>query len=93
MRAAEDEFACDHGSRKRELQNISQRPTSNNNSLPWPNGSLVRVDRSRLRANLGFVVRALDDGGMIYESEDCMSLNDAMAALETGLASWFEDSA
>ena len=36
---------------------------------------------------------ALDNGGLIYESEDCLTLADAMATLETGLAAWFEDNA
>lgn len=33
----------------------------------------------------GFVARALNASGLIYEKEGCRSLADAMTALETGL--------
>jgi len=36
----------------------------------------------------GFVVRALDDGGLIWESKDCGTLDEAMTALETSLQHW-----
>jgi len=39
----------------------------------------------------GFVVRALDAGGMIYEKEGCRTLAEAMAALETGIGKWFDE--
>jgi hypothetical protein len=39
----------------------------------------------------GFVVRALNEGGMTYEKQGCSSLTEAMAALETGLGKWFEE--
>jgi hypothetical protein len=39
----------------------------------------------------GFVVRALDDGGMVFEDDKPRTLAEAMAALEQGLARWFKD--
>jgi hypothetical protein len=39
----------------------------------------------------GFVVRALNDGGLVYEEENCRTLAEAMAALENGLERWFRD--
>jgi hypothetical protein len=38
----------------------------------------------------GFVVRALDYGGLVFEDGNCSTLVEAMAALEKGLADWFE---
>jgi hypothetical protein len=39
----------------------------------------------------GFVVRALDDGGLIWESQDCCTLDTAMMALEAALQQWFAE--
>ena len=39
---------------------------------------------------LGFLVRALDDGGMVFEDDKPNTLAEAMAALEKGLAEYFE---
>ena len=39
----------------------------------------------------GFVVRALDGGGMIFEKEGCKTLAEAMAALDKGLGKWFQE--
>ena len=38
----------------------------------------------------GFVVRALDYGGMVFEDHRPSTLAEAMAALEKGLAEWFD---
>ena len=38
---------------------------------------------------VGFVARALDDGGLIFNTDDCSTLNEAIDALETGLREWF----
>ena len=38
----------------------------------------------------GFVVRALDYGGMVFEDNKADTLAEAMAALEKGLAEHFE---
>ncbi len=40
----------------------------------------------------GFVVRALNEGGVIYEAENCGTLSEAMDALEKGLEEWFRES-
>jgi hypothetical protein len=39
----------------------------------------------------GFVVRALDYGGLVFEDDKRDTLAEAMAALEKGLAAWYED--
>jgi len=39
----------------------------------------------------GFVVRALGEGGLIYEEEGCRTLAEAMAALEKGLEEWLQE--
>ena len=37
---------------------------------------------------LGFVVRALDEGGLTFEETKASSLDEAMIALERGIAKW-----
>jgi hypothetical protein len=39
----------------------------------------------------GFVVRALDYGGIVFEDDRPSTIAEAMAALEKGLAEWFEE--
>lgn len=39
----------------------------------------------------GFVVRALDYGGMVFEDDKPNTLAEAMAALEKSLSKWFEE--
>jgi hypothetical protein len=39
----------------------------------------------------GFVVRAIDYGGVVFEDDGPTTLAGAMAALEKGLAEWFEE--
>src|SRR5262245_9458363 len=39
----------------------------------------------------GFVARALDYGGLVFEDDKPDTLAEAMAALEKGLAKWFEE--
>ena len=39
----------------------------------------------------GFVARALDYGGLVFEDDKPDTLAEAMAALETGLAKWFKE--
>jgi len=38
----------------------------------------------------GFVVRALDCGGMVFEDDKAETLAEAMAALEKALGEYFE---
>ena len=40
--------------------------------------------------NVGFVVRALDLGGLVFEDNKAETLAEALAALEKGLAEYFE---
>jgi hypothetical protein len=39
----------------------------------------------------GFVVRALDYGGVVFEDDRPDTLAEAMAALEKGLRKWFDE--
>jgi len=39
----------------------------------------------------GFMVRALDYGGLVFEDDKPESLAEAMAVLEMGLAAWFKE--
>ena len=39
----------------------------------------------------GFIVRALDYGGQVFEDDKPTSLAEAMAALENGLTKWFKE--
>jgi hypothetical protein len=39
----------------------------------------------------GFIVRAIDYGGVVFEDDRPDTLAEAMAALEKGLAEWFEE--
>lgn len=43
------------------------------------------------RRESGFVARALDDAGLVFENNGCDTLGEAMAALEEGLAGRFKD--
>jgi hypothetical protein len=94
MRVAEDEFAL--RSWIKEMGAVEYQPTSDiEEQFPavakWVRSyGWIEVGSEQ---SFGFVVRALDDGGLICENEDCSSLVDAMAALETGLAAWFKDNA
>jgi hypothetical protein len=40
--------------------------------------------------SFGFVVRALDYGGLVFEDDKADTLAEALAALEKGLAEYFE---
>ena len=39
----------------------------------------------------GFIVRAMDDGGLVFEDDKPRTLAEAMTALEMRLARWFKD--
>ena len=38
----------------------------------------------------GFIVRAMDDGGLVFEDDKPRTLAEAMASLEMGLGRWFK---
>jgi hypothetical protein len=48
----------------------------------------IEVDDQEM---LGFVARALDYGGMVFDDGRPDTLAEAMAALEKGLRKWFEE--
>ena len=39
----------------------------------------------------GFIVRAIDCGGQVFEDDRPSTLAEGMAALEVGLTQWFKD--
>jgi len=41
--------------------------------------------------NVGFLVRALDYGGLVFEDDRPRTLAEGMAALEKRLAEWFKE--
>jgi hypothetical protein len=54
----------------------------------WVNGyGLIEIGD---QVGFGFVVRALDSGGVVFENDKPITLAGAMA-LEKGLAEWFEE--
>jgi hypothetical protein len=71
---------------------LSQRPTSVDQQFPaigqWVQESgWIEVGR---RKEGGFVARALDDNGLVFENNGSNTLAEAMAALEEGLAGRFK---
>jgi hypothetical protein len=72
---------------------LSHRSTSVDKQFPaigtWVQVSgWIEVGRHQ---DAGFVARALDDGGLVFENASSNTLAEAMAALEEGLADWFRD--
>lgn len=39
----------------------------------------------------GFVAKALDAGGLIYEDARCNTLGEAMMSMEVALSAWFKE--
>jgi hypothetical protein len=72
---------------------LSPRPADVGRRYPaigkwaWESG-WIEVGR---RKEAGFVARALDDGGLVYENSSSNTLAEALAALEQGLAERFRD--
>jgi hypothetical protein len=72
---------------------LSPRPADPGRQFPaigqWVQGSgWIEVGR---RQGAGFVARALDDAGLVFENNSSTTLAEAMAALEKGLAKWFKE--
>jgi hypothetical protein len=44
-----------------------------------------------VKPKFGFVARALDCGGLVFEDNKAETLAEAIAALEKGLTEWFEE--
>jgi hypothetical protein len=71
---------------------LSPRPADPGRRFPaigrWVQESgWVEVGR---RKGAGFVARALGDGGLVFEDNSSTTLAEALAALERGLAEYFE---
>jgi len=39
----------------------------------------------------GFVAKALDQGGLIFEDDQCNTLAEAMMSMEMALSAWFKE--
>jgi hypothetical protein len=71
---------------------LSPRPADPGRQFPalamWvQEGGWIEVGR---RKEAGFVARALDDGGVVFENNSSTTLAEALASLERGLAEFFE---
>ena len=72
---------------------LSPRPADPGRQFPalamWvQEGGGIEVGR---RKGAGFVARALDDGGVVFENNSSTTLGEALAALEEGLAGRFSN--
>lgn len=56
----------------------------------WINGGYGHIEIGD-QEGFGFIARALDYGGLVFEDDKPSTLAEAMAALEKALAQWFED--
>jgi hypothetical protein len=54
----------------------------------WIRGGHIEIGDQE---GFGFVVRALDDGGLVFEDDRPETLAEALAVLEKGLTEWFEE--
>lgn len=93
MRVSEDEFALRAWTEEKRLAAFSPLPPQLNTAYPavskWVHSyGWIEVGQQEM---FGFVVRALDDGGMVFDSEECQTFDDAMNTLETGLREWFDE--
>ena len=50
-----------------------------------------RAHRGRVQDEFGFVVRAVDAGGVVFEDDTADTLATAMAALERSLTAYFNE--
>src|SRR5207302_1678929 len=56
----------------------------------WVDGGYGHIEIGD-REVFGFVARALDYGGLVFEDDKPRSLAEALAALDKGLAAWFKE--
>jgi hypothetical protein len=54
----------------------------------WVQGGTIEIGKDE---EFGFIVRALDAGGVVFENDGPETLAEAMAALEAGLKRWFQE--
>jgi hypothetical protein len=74
------------------------RPTAEQQSVDdlfpavaqWVRGGHIEIGDQE---TFGFVARALDYGGLVFEDDRPATLAEALAALEKGLADWFDEQA
>jgi hypothetical protein len=55
----------------------------------WVNGTYSHVEIGE-QESFGFVARALDYGGLVFEDDRPRTLGEALAVLEEGLRVWFK---
>ena len=94
MRVGEDEFALRAWAADQGLKEFSNTPSPAQLEADFP--SVAKWVRSYGHIEIGdqhgfgFIVRAIDYGGLIFEDDKPRTLAAAMTALEDGLAEWFE---
>ncbi len=94
MRVGEDEFALRAWAADQGLQEFSNQPSPAQFEAAFP--SIAKWVRGYGHIEIGdqdgfgFIVRAIDYGGLIFEDDKPRTLAEAMVALEDGLTRWFE---
>jgi hypothetical protein len=88
VRIAVDEFALRSWIEKQGLTEFS--PSSVGSLFPvvakWVrSGGWIEIGEQE---SFGFVARALDAGGMVFNTAKCGTLDEAMVALESGIAAY-----
>jgi hypothetical protein len=56
----------------------------------WVTGRYGHIEIGE-QEGVGFVARALDSGGLVFEDDGCTTLTEAMAVLDKGLRLWFDE--
>ena len=95
MRIGKDEFALRAWVAEQELKEFSDQPSPAQLEAAFPSvakwvqsyGHIEIGDRD----GIGFIVRAIDCGGLIFEDDKPRTLAEAMVALEDRLTQWLED--
>jgi ethanolamine utilization protein EutA (predicted chaperonin) len=49
------------------------------------------IEITREYRKKGLTARAIDEGGVIWEGEELMNLDDALNALEKGIGVWYKE--
>jgi hypothetical protein len=91
VRIAADEFALRSWIDEQRLTEFS--PSSVGCLFPtvakWiRSGGWIEIGEQE---SFGFVARALDAGGMVFDTDECETLDEAMMALEAGIAAYVEE--
>lgn len=105
MRVAEDEFALRSWTAKKGLKEYRPEARSEKRRRPsaeeeiGPSSQFPAIAKwvqshGRIEVgsqeSVGFIVRASDDGGLIFETDRCTSLDESMAALDKGIRAWLK---